>query len=80
MDIGGSEVKELEKQLMEAPAIREHKAMRERPSLIGNAKWYDKLFYNWVFDVIQVSISILNHQLTITTFSMHKPTSSKWRT
>ena len=47
---------ELEKELMEAPAIRQHKAMRERPSLLGTAKWYDKLFFNWTFKVIQVSI------------------------
>ena len=39
---------ELEKQ-MEAGDAKEHKAMRERPSLIGNAKWYDKLFFNWTY-------------------------------
>lgn len=29
------------------------KAMRDKPSLLGNAKWYDKLFFNWAFKVIQ---------------------------
>jgi hypothetical protein len=27
--------------------------MRERPSLLGNAKWYDKLFFNWTYKVIE---------------------------
>lgn len=26
--------------------------MRKQPSLIGNAKWHEKLFFNWVFNII----------------------------
>ena len=39
---------ELEKQMQVGDA-KQQKAMRERPSLIGNAKWYDKLFFNWTY-------------------------------
>lgn len=46
--------KELEKQFLSMPQDKT-KAMKEKPSLLGNAKWYDKLFFNWAFKVIEVS-------------------------
>lgn len=45
---------ELDKQL-EMAGTKEAKAMRSRPSLLGNAKWYDKVFFNWTYKVIEVS-------------------------
>ena len=48
--------KELKNQLLSMPQDKT-KAMKEKPSLLGNAKWYDKLFFNWAFKVIEVSIT-----------------------
>ena len=31
------------------------KAMRERPSMIAAAKWYQRLFFSWAFEIITVS-------------------------
>lgn len=51
--------KELKNQLLSMPQDKT-KAMKERPSLLGNAKWYDKLFFNWAFKVIEVSITFFH--------------------
>ena len=37
------------------PAIEKQRAMRERPSMIAAAKWYDRVFFSWAFKVITVS-------------------------
>lgn len=42
-------------QLAQLPPLEAQKAMRERPSLLADAKWYDKLFFSWTFKVITVS-------------------------
>ena len=48
--------KELKNKLLSMPQDKT-KAMKEKPSLLGNAKWYVKLFFNWAFKVIEVSIT-----------------------
>ena len=46
---------ELERQL-NTPGLKQQQAIREKPSLLGNAKWYDKLFFSWTYKIIEVSV------------------------
>ena len=48
----------IDESLAKLPAIEQFKKMREKTSFYGSSSWYDKLFFGWVFKIIEVSTSL----------------------
>jgi len=45
----------LDSSLAKLPAIEKFKKMREKTSHYGSSGWYDRLFFGWVFKIIEMA-------------------------